>query len=349
MTPRGLRERLHRYVPADFEDPVGLAWRILRSGSPEALFTVWTSFLGLLATPLDWALRPVEEEAYRRADHPRRPLIFVCGAPRSGTTFAAQTLIRNLPVAYLTNLTAVFPRSPVTACRLFRQELRNARLRTRSYYGKTLRMWGPNDALYVWDRWFGPDRTRVPTSLAESDRAAMRSFFGAVERHYGRPVLNKNNSLNLSAHLVASALDAAHFVCMVRDPLFLAQSLLRARETIHGDRHRPYGIPAPGTEGLEDPIEHVCRQALHHDRVARIQQDRLGADRFWIVDYDEFCRDPGALVERVAADVLEEPLAADARRPAPSEPSRSRKVPRGDFERLERTLDRLDTPRSAAG
>lgn len=336
-----LRAALHRFVPSKFEDPIGLTGRILRSRSPEALFTVWTSVLGLLATPLDLALQRRERELYRNSDPPREPVLLVCGAPRAGTTVVAQTLIRSLPVAYLTNLTSVFPRSPLTACRLFGQRLRNARVRTKSFYGKTLRMWGPNDALYIWDRWFGSDRTRVPKTLSESERSAMRRFFGAVERHYGRPVLNKNNSLNHSAHLVAPALESAHFVCMVRDPLFLAQSLLRAREVIHGDRRIPYGLPAPGAGDVEDPIEDVCRQAFHHNRVARLQQSRIGEERFRIVDYGDFCRDPAPFVERVAAQILDDSPLPESRRPSPLEPSRSRKISRKEFRRLEQTLDRL--------
>jgi hypothetical protein len=270
--------------------------------------------------------------------------VFVAGAPRSGTTLVSQVLIRYLPVSYLTNLAVIFPRSPITATKLFRLKLRNQGVKVKSFYGRTNHLWGPNDALPIWDRWLGRDRSRIPTEIPAEAAQAMKAFFGAYEAHFGLPVVNKNNALNVSAHLVAEILPSAHFICLVREPLYLAQALLVAREVIHGDRSHPYGISDPSAEAGADPIEQVCRQALFHRNMAFRQRERLGEDRFSILSYEQFCADPASLVRRIQEDILGGSLEdLDLGGLAAFRASRSQKLPAADFADLQATLERIDT------
>ncbi len=300
---RPLRRLLHRFVPAHFQDPFGLALRLLRSRDRAALFAMEQAALGILLTPADLMLLPLERRRYRRAGAPRLPMVFVCGPARSGTTLVAQVLIRNLPVAYFTNLSAVFPRSPLTAQRLLGRLLPEHPPAYHSYYGRTRYWSGPSDALPIWDRWFGADRTAVPEALAPEREDEMRRFFGAMEALAGRPLVAKNNSLNAAAHLVARVFPQARFLCLARDRVALAASLLRARREIHGTDAVPYGLaPAVGTPS--DAVDGVCRQVLFHEALAARQVERLGPERFRLVGYEEFCRNPLALVRQVGEEIL---------------------------------------------
>jgi Sulfotransferase family len=319
---------------------VGLARRLLRTGDPAALFAMQSALLGVAAAPLDWLLQFAEARRYRNAPAPRLPLIFICGAPRSGTTLVEQVLIQQLPVAFINNLTAIFPRAPLTANRLFRP----ATSRTASYhnfYGKTEGFSGPNDGLHLWDRWLGADRTRTRTSLTPDERRDMRRFFGAMEQVFGKPIVAKNNNLNACATLVADVFDQAVFICMTRDPLYLAQSLLRARSDIHGGEDVPYGLagPAGSTSDSTTVIEDVCRQVLYHDRLAQEQRDRIGPRRFWIVQYETFCKDPSALVDAVAIKILGQQPPGD--RLPPFAVSNTVRINPQRFAELAATLQRL--------
>jgi hypothetical protein len=336
----GSRRALERYLPSHFRDPFGLAGRLLRSRSPDAGYAALGALLGIVATPLDLLLEPLERARLARAGAPERPMLFVAGPPRSGTTLVAQTLIRALPVAYLTNLTAVLPRAPITAGRLLRARLANEKIRPRSHYGRTSHLYGPNDGLQLWDRWVGSDRTRIPTELGEPERDAMVRFFGAYEAAHGRPVLAKNNSLNLFAALVADALPTAQFVCMRREPLFLAQSLLQARRHIHGSADFPYGPHSPERDPSANPFDDVCAQIRFHEEAARRQQEKIGPERFRFLSYEMFCADPSAFVT-TASGLLGVPVAPNTQL-APLQPSRSRLLPPGEFAQLERALERAD-------
>jgi hypothetical protein len=312
-----MRQLLHRYVPAHFHDPLGLAMRLVRSRDPAALFAMATAAGGLAAAPLDVMLQPIEARIVAETSQAQRPLIFVCGAPRSGTTVVYQTLVSHLPVAYFSNLTALFPRSPLTAHRLFARLTEKPVAAYQNFYGRTQGLSGTNDALFLWDRWLGSDRAVAPQAIDADRGRAMTSFFAACDREFARPLVNKNNCLNLSAHLVAELLPQATFLCVTRDVRRLAKSLYRARCDIHGRPDAAYGIDAPGvTAATSDAVASVCSQARFYERVNLQQRDRLGAERFWLVPYEDFCQDPGALVRRVAEIVLGDERLLEGRPPA---------------------------------
>lgn len=341
--PSLIRRWLHRFVPSHFHDPVGLTRRLLRSGDPAAVFAIESALLGLAAAPLDILLQIQEQKLYRKATAPRLPLLFVCGAARTGTTLVEQVLIRFLPVAFLNNLTAVFPRAPLTANRIFRPGHAGGGAAYHSYYGKTVGFSAPNDGLHVWDRWLGKDRTRIRTSLTPKEQDDMRRFFGAMEQLLGKPILTKNNSLSACANLVAEVFDQAFFICMTRDPLYLAQSQLQARLDIHGREDIPYGLPRPDERGPagSDVIEHVCRQILFHERMIREQQRLVGPERFWIVQYEAFCQNPSDLVRKVAEEALRQPCPAEAMQLPPFEASTRVRIEPERFRQIADTMARL--------
>jgi hypothetical protein len=302
-----------------------------------------TALLGLAAIPLDVLLQFAEQRRYRKAEAPRLPLIFICGAPRTGTTLAEQVLINNLPVAFINNLTAVFPRSPLTANLIFRPRVPSQGVAYRSYYGKTVGFGGPNDGLHLWDRWLGPDRTTIRSSLTPAEQEGMRRFFGAMQAITGRSIVAKNNALNACASLVSEVFARAYFICMERDPVYLAQSQLQARRDIQGREDVPYGLTgaAGSPSSSADPIEDACRQVFFHHTIAREQQRRIGAERFWLVRYETFCQDPSALVDDVASRILgHPPTAPDGRLPAFAVSNKARIEPER-LQRIASTLARL--------
>jgi hypothetical protein len=291
----------HAYVPDHLSDPFGLAWKLLTSDNPAARSAVLMAFAGVALTPLDILFQAAERRAYAKAPRPARPVLLVCGPPRSGTTLLAQYLINSFQVCYLNNLTSLFPRSPVTANRWSGRLARPRRGGYAAYYGKSPGLSGANDALYIWDRWLGSDRGSVPQKLVPGSEHSMAAFFGALEALYRLPVVNKVNRLNTCASLVAEQLENSCFICLHRDPLMLAQSLYLARREIRGDVSKAYGVHASNDDAA-DPVEDVCRQVLFHESHARRQQELLGDRRFSIVSYEEFCRRPANFAASIARD-----------------------------------------------
>src|SRR5258708_40214021 len=103
-----------------------------------------------------------ERRLYARAASPRLPIVIVTGAPRSGTTVVSQVLAAHLPVTFFNNLTAVVPRAPIVANRVFRRLLRPRPPVYRTVYARTAGFANHNDDLHLCDRWLGPGRDAGP-------------------------------------------------------------------------------------------------------------------------------------------------------------------------------------------
>jgi hypothetical protein len=331
-----------RFVPAHFEDPVGVARRVWRSGDPAARFSLGLAAAGVALTPLDLLLAPFDRRRLERAEPPRLPQLFVCGPPRSGTTLVFQSVIAALPVTCLTNLTALFPRAPLTAIRLWGTRPHPPR-RFRSYYGRTESISGSSDALQLWDRWLGGDRTRPAARLAAGAAEEMTRFFGALEMLTGRPLVAKNNSLNVHAGLVAQALPDARFICLTRSPAELAQSLLQARRDLHGTERVGYGIIDGDLLGpIVDPIDHVCRQVAYYQRSMMAQRAAIGPDRFSVVSYEAFCADPSAVLRWAAVELFGRGLSAEERSRVPERFEASKRTrDSAELRSIERKLGEL--------
>ncbi|HEY2387389.1 MAG TPA: sulfotransferase [Candidatus Binatia bacterium] len=334
-------------IPRNFQDPVGLVSRLIRSRDPAALFAILSTGLAALAAPLDGVLARSERKLYAQATSPHLPIVIVTGAPRSGTTVVSQVLRSQLPVGYFNNLTAVFPRAPIVANRVFASVLRPRPPAFHSFYGRTRGFADQNDGLYLWDRWLGEDRYTPPAALDPHTAEEMRRFFAAYETALGKPLLTKNNAIATVASTIAGALPTAHFVYIRREPAYAAQSILHAREVIQGSRQGPYGVPDPRHrvvgQDAASPIEAVCAQLVYHERRMREQQRELGPSRFRVVEYEDFCHAPEALIGAVGREVFGVEVDESAVRGAlpPFHSTNRVTISAADFDEIQRTLARL--------
>ena len=201
---------------------------------------------------------------------------------------------------------ALFPRAPLTAAATLRRFVTLVTNHYGSFYGRTQGWAGHSDALNLWDRWLGSDRTVIPNQISLAAQGSMAAFFGALEGQSDRPVLCKNNSLNASAHLVAEALPTARFVCLERSRESLALSLLMARLEIHGTACKSYGLGKATSRRSGDPVEDVCHQVFFHEELSDMQQKRIGPERFLRVQFEDICNDPRRFVLRISREMLGE-------------------------------------------
>jgi hypothetical protein len=291
---------------ANFSDPIGLLVRMLRSGDPAARAALLREASGAMLSPLDRCLQIAERRRLRSAPPSILPLLLIVGAPRSGTTLVYQVLARHLPATYFTNLSALFPRAPLTASRLFLRGARAAPDSLHNYYGNTAGLTGPNDGFHIWNRWLGADRYQAPQSLSPEGVAGMRGFFAAWTAAYRRPLLNKNNRNTDCVGLLGQVLPEAVFVVVHRDPVYVAQSLLIARQHVQGDKRRRWGLRSLDQEVPTDPLGHVdsvCRQIT--EIAGKLEADRrsLPATRVIDVHYEAFCADPTPVLETISSRV----------------------------------------------
>lgn len=235
------------------------------------------------------------------AERADRTPVFVLGAPRSGTTLLYQLLVEGLDVGWLAN---AHLRDASDVCRIERDERPRAGRRASNWsssHGVTGEPWGPSEAGEYWYR-FVP---REPHQLGDADatprriralRAGVRAFMDAC----GTSVVFKNVFHTLRIPVLAAALPEARFVLIERDEGANARSLLAGRRA-RGGIDTWWSARPSGEEAVRaaTPCEQVVWQVRRMNRVARQELSALHPDRWLAVGYDELCRDPGALLERV--------------------------------------------------
>ena len=290
-----------RYIPAYAKNPLKLGYQLLTNSNPAARSAVFMAATGVALAPIDRLFAHAEKDIYKTTKKPEQPILFVCGPPRSGTTLVLQYLVNSLNVGFINNLTSLFPRSPIYANKLFGKWAHYRQGSYNAFYGKSSGLSGPNDGLYLWDLWLGADRDRLTTELATDAEQGIHNFFGALQNLTGLPTVNKVNRLIGSAHLIAALLPTARFICVRRDPVLLAQSLLIARKQLTGSMHNAYGLHTDSKADI-DPIRDVCTQVEFLNAQIDRQQALLGSSRLIVIDYKEFCHAPEQLINRIQSE-----------------------------------------------
>jgi hypothetical protein len=274
-----------------------------RSKNRAAWFALQVALLNLLFAPVDLAWETLERKRIRTATTSSLPILLIVGVPRSGTTLLYQTLTRFLPTSYFNNFSAVFPRAPITASRMLSHFNKKRHADYHSYYGNTYGWTAPNDGFHVWNRWLGMDRYSVPQQLPLGAQQDMQRFFDAWFSSFPQPLVNKNNRNSACVPLLAEALPNAFFIAIQREPAFVVQSILQAREYIQGSKAIGWGLgstPVARNTDRSDYVAEACEQVFYVDQKLQHDLDQSARGRSISITYEDFCRAPGATVQHVA-------------------------------------------------
>jgi len=230
--------------------------------------------------------------------------VFIVGAPRSGTTLLYQLLVNRFQFSYFSNFIARRLARPVAAAlvqhRLFGTDVQSD---YDSKYGATEGELGPSEAGEFWYRWF-PRPPRVYVRPGDTPIEARRELFQeimGISAVTMRPMLIKNtfNSMRIAA--LAETFPRASFIICRRNPLNIAQSLLKGRVDLHGNKRVWWSLPPKEIDQIADhyPWDQVAEQV--HYIYSQIEEDRgrIGPDRFFSIDYARFCQDPGQVMDEI--------------------------------------------------
>ena len=323
----------------NFQDPVGLVMRMLRSQNKAAYSALLFEFMSIVLTPLDWLLEPLETRLLKQNRRTTMLPILIVGPPRSGTTLVYQTLAYYLPVSFFNNLSSLFPHSPIIASGLFNRFLKAKSDKFQSFYGNTAGLGAPNDGFHIWDRWLGKDRYSTPQHLSSKEQESMIEFFSSWMSVFPQPLLNKNNRNTGCIDLLASVFDHVFFIIVQRDPVYVAQSLLIAREKIQGSQEVGWGLGSnnsqSGSHSLS-PLEDVCQQVGKIYQDLAEQKKNLSTESYLDVPYEDFCQQPDLYIQQIYQTIWNKELdSAAIDRIQPFTNSNQVRLPQEEFNQLQ--------------
>lgn len=264
-----------------------------------------------------------------------RPILFVLGLPRSGTTLVSQYLVHRLDLAYFTNGVGRRPAAPFVTTAFEHLRLGGYHSDFQSHYGKLQGATAPREAGGVWARFFGYERYVRYEDVSRADVRTLRRLVGAVELVFGgAPFMNKNVKHLLRVHALARIFPEAGFLVVRRSLGDVAVSILRARRKLCRDASEWWSVRPPDFEALRglSPAEQVAGQVLSLRGRMHADLAELSASRVLWLDYESFCRAPESaiqLVRGMVGDVAPRngPLAAfDVVHNDPKDPEEGRLV-----------------------
>lgn len=225
--------------------------------------------------------------------------IFIIGPPRSGTTLVYQLLTSCFDVSYITNLEARRTYAPALAAVLAKIVSLGVHEKTQFYsaYGRTPGQLGPHEAGQFWYRWF-PAGENVYVrygDLNSKTTAEMKRYVSFLQRIKQKPIVFKNVYHCARIDVLKKLFPDAVFIVIRREPLEVAQSILRAREDVGVGRETWWSLPLPPPVGIpvEMPwAEQIVRQV--EDVYGEIDSQREGAEneRFFNINYRSLCEVP---------------------------------------------------------
>lgn len=252
-------------------------------------------------------LRRIENQIIsgQPSTQPAQPILFIIGAPRSGTTLAFQSLSHALDVIYPSHLATLFPLTPA-----FGLWLNDWVYSTRPHHSFRSKLGfslgdgfrGPNE----WEVLF---RERIlPQFESVTHSRPNLSAFPCLDRiaKYMHRVSNKPLVLKvplavLHINFLQELLPTSRFLFMRRAPLDVARSIYRAKRSEGKDPNIIWYIRPPGLQHQKFPTEahQIVAQVREIDRVIVESFARLNDARRESLQYEQLCLSPTTEIERI--------------------------------------------------
>ncbi len=184
-------------------------------------------------------LRTVEVAQYGDFDI-EHPLIFIFGAPRSGTTLISQLLAHSLDCGFINNLSARFWLAPLHGIRLSQSVFGNQKKTAfQSDYARTQELTDIHEFGYFWRHWLKKetldDVVFAKEREGDIDWAGLKKVLANMQRVVGKAMVFKNIFGAYHLQKMRETLGKALYIYIERDPLDAAISILDARKKYYGD------------------------------------------------------------------------------------------------------------------
>ena len=250
-------------------------------------------------------IRSFEQYVQRRNASPNRPPVFIIGPARSGTTVVYQAISAGLNVGFISNNELEFPNFPILAAWISKRlGLRRVPQLFVSEYGRVDGRWAPAQGWELWSRWFPRvgDKT-AEFEVTEDWLRGVRAFVGGFEWACANTFVNKWNGHSVHLALLDAAFPNALFVRTKRDLIDNAVSVYKGRIDLCGKPTQSMTRVSRSYEriALSDPVEQACAYVMAIEYDLECDIDTLGRERFFTVDYAEFCGNPRATIAEISA------------------------------------------------
>lgn len=218
--------------------------------------------------------------------------IFIIGAPRTGSTFLFQLLIKYYNVTYISNLMAVVPMFMSKIGCFFRKRMKMFNQIKDSNYGVVNGFHSPNEASRINDFWFDNKKYNAKVESTKTTFAKLSNCFES-------PLLIKAMGNSLRVPDILKIFPNAKFIHIKRDLNKNISSIIKARAEIEGDQNQWWSLKPIGYEVISkeySPKEQVEWQINSINNF--IEESLLHNPNYIQVNYEDLCSNTEVVLEK---------------------------------------------------
>ena len=175
--------------------------------------------------------------------------------------------------------------------------------------------------------------------LKEVDCEGISKGLASIEKGYGKPFITKAHILQLNITYFAEHIPSLFWIHITREPEFVMQSILLAREAYYGSRQLWWSSKPREYEFLKemDTYHQIAGQAYYTEKAIQEGLQSVPDERQITVSYEAFCAEP----EVVYQDLVGKYAALGCDLPSDYEGPRSflcgnaMRLPENEFKALE--------------
>ncbi len=251
------------------------------------------------------SLSPAEANIASSYSEMKWPVVFIVGAPRSGSTLFLQWLAKTGIFSYPTNVLSRFFKAPYLGARVQQmlvdldakgEIIPDRTFNFSSNLGKTIGPLAPHEFWYFWRRFFPfEDRHQLTEEELKSfPKKELISELSALEDAFGRPLAMKAMMMNWHIDLLHQLFPKALFIHLRRDSIDNMRSILKARESYFGDKSKWWSFVPREMDKLThlSPEEQVAAQLQSIYKEVDDHFDRIPLANQLTIDYNTFCSSP---------------------------------------------------------
>ena len=228
-----------------------------------------------------------------------KPVFFIIGPQRSGTTILQQLIINRYKIWYPNNFISRFWNAPIIGNYLSDLAHLSHKVEYQSDLGYTKGPQGPHEFGYFWKRWF-PDHFKENLQI---DLQTLYCELANMIDNVGRPLLFKNlifvdNYLDKIYDLIGNE---CRLIRIKRDPFFVIQSTYESRLKLFGDEKAWFGVKPPGYEEMckMDVWEQIVAQVFEIEKHMDTVMSKVPASQILVINYSDLINKTEEVFERL--------------------------------------------------
>ena len=259
-----------------------ILFKIIKSKNSIAYSILIYELLRLILLPLNIFFSLIEKIFLKQKKIDNVPIIFVVGLHRSGATYIAQVLLRELNVYGLNNINNIFNKCPIIITKILKKMLINIKSfgPIKNFYGQTKNIFDINDNHQVWDQWFGPNHEHIESYYL--DRAVgINEYFAGIYNIIKKPILSKNGRNIFAIEKLDSIFKKSLFIIVDRDAEKISLSTKKANFFFFNNKYS-WGLKQD-PELLDDE-----KQILLINNSIKQSVSKLKSGKFYKIKYEDF-------------------------------------------------------------